>query len=113
MAGSPKWAPLLSQLQIENVKIMPKPVCVGCERFYRPKVNGYTWIEGMPESADTPPGLAQPAGWRPYKLWSSDLWECPDCKHQIIVGHCQQPIEKHDDRFVGLTKNIELMIKDC
>lgn len=73
---------------------MPKPVCVACQRFYRPKTIGFGWIEGMPRD-NALPGRAEPDKWSPYKLWNSDLWECPDCGSEIIVGHGANPISEH------------------
>ena len=63
-----------------------KTVCVKCQRFYRPKKNGVSFIEAMPRGGDRrpKPGLAEPDGWTPYKLWAADLWECPGCGNQII-----------------------------
>ena len=95
---------------------MPKPVCVKCRRFFRPKTNGYAWVEGMPDPSDTPPGTAHPEGWRPYKLWNSDLWECQGCGNQIIVGHTSTPIAEHyQDGFAGMVKRYgaELQVNDC
>lgn len=73
---------------------MPKPVCVKCQCFFRPKQNSFPWIEGMPEQG-AQRGLREPDRWKPYKLWNSDMWECPDCNIQIIVGHCSHPVSEH------------------
>ena len=70
--------------------MMPKPVCVKCQRFYRPERNGTDWIEMMPIKNGVEPGTAEPDKWKPYKLWSSDLWECRVCGHQILSGHGHQ-----------------------
>ena len=32
---------------------------------------------------------------RPYKLWQADLWECPDCGHQVILGYGQSHWAEH------------------
>ena len=73
-----------------------KPICVPCRRFYRPKKNGYPFIEGMPADNSRPQaGLAEPEKWKPYKLWNGDLWECPDCHAEIIVGFARQPWAEH------------------
>ena len=74
-----------------------KPICVKCRRFYRPKKNGTAFIEGMPiYGASVPAGLAAPELWQPYKLWMGDLWACPDCGSEIIVGTGVKPIsERH------------------
>lgn len=73
---------------------MPKPVCVKCQRFYRPTRNGQAWVEGMPDGC-AKPGLAEPEHWHPYKLWIGDEWGCPDCGARIIVGHAREPRSEH------------------
>ena len=93
-----------------------KPVCVPCERFYRPKKNGLYFIEGMPLEGHPEPGLAEPEKWGPYKLWCGDLWECPTCKAQTIVGVAMQPIAEHyqpdfADRVTSF--GAKLLVKDC
>jgi hypothetical protein len=30
-----------------------------------------------------------------YRLWSADLWICPDCGHKIISGFGKGPIAEH------------------
>ena len=35
------------------------------------------------------------ANWQPYKLWLGDLWRCPCCGAEIIVGVAQRPIAEH------------------
>lgn len=98
-----------------------KPICVKCQRFYRPKENGYMFIEGMPICNGAAAGLAEPENWKPYKLWRGDLWECPGCNNPIIVGTGQAPIDEHYTRTfarnklaieVGLQKSL-LQINDC
>ncbi len=71
-----------------------KPICVPCHRFFRPKQTGIYFIEGMPEYKALP-GNAEPDKWKPYKLWSGDLWECPDCGAQIISGTGRDRIAEH------------------
>lgn len=72
-----------------------KPICVPCQRFYRPKHNGEAFIEAMPVRQPAAPGTSHPENWAPYKLWSGDLWECQGCQGQIIVGVGQHPIAEH------------------
>lgn len=84
---------------------MPKPVCVACKCFYRPHKNGFAWTEGMPiatvdmhgrqETAEGRRGLRAPETWKPYKCWMGDLWRCPDCGHEIIVGVVGGPFAEH------------------
>jgi hypothetical protein len=94
-----------------------KPICVPCQRFYRPSRNGIAFIEGMPNGNDAKPGLAEPERWRPYKLWMGDEWRCPDCEAVIIVGVGQQPINEHyKDGFEDDVKSWggdQLQINDC
>jgi len=74
---------------------MPKPVCVPCQRFFRPKCNGVAVIENMPDTSKTAPGLAEPEHWRPYKLWRADLWHCLGCGAEIVVGFGHVPLAEH------------------
>ena len=94
-----------------------KPVCVPCERFYRPKKNGFAFTEGMPKEGNPRAGLAEPDRWQPYKLWMGDLWECPDCGHQIISGVGHTPLAEHyEDNFSTRQKSFgaeQLLVKDC
>ena len=100
---------------------MPKPVCVKCQCFYRPKRNGFYWTEMMPSGVADPQenirGLRKPQAWMDYKLWSGDLYECPDCEHQIVVGHGAQPIAEHWHTEYMRQKvahgATQLEVKDC
>lgn len=71
-----------------------KPICVRCQRFYRPKKNAVFFIEGMPIGNGVPPGTEFPDLWRPYKLWQGDLWECHGCGHELISGVGYRPISE-------------------
>lgn len=88
---------------------MLKPICVSCQRFYRPKQNGVYFIEGMPTN--------NRKDWKPYKVWAGDLWACPDCHATIIVGTGKREISiQHEPNFketIANTKADWLMIKDC
>jgi hypothetical protein len=95
-----------------------KPVCVPCERFYRQKKNGFFFQEGMPVGRDRPqPGRAEPDAWKPYKLWVGDLWSCPDCGAEIVVGCAGQPITEHYRHDFAETVKAsggdQLLVKDC
>lgn len=93
-----------------------KPICIRCERFYRPKRNGFKFIEGMPNRQHACAGTGDPAAWSPYKLWTGDLWECPDCGAQIIVGVGIAPISEHymdDFDHKVQAHGAELLVKDC
>jgi hypothetical protein len=95
---------------------MPKPACPKCQRFFRPKTNGYAFIEGMPIQADAEPGTSQPELWKPYKLWVCDLWECEGCGAEILTGYGRGPVSEHYqpdfDSFVA-SFGATLQINDC
>jgi hypothetical protein len=77
---------------------MPRPVCVPCRTFYRCKENGYTWTETIYEAG----------GHVPYKLWMSDLWQCPKCEHLMVTGHGNKPVrERHEPDFDELIDEFE------
>lgn len=95
-----------------------KPVCVPCERFMRPKKIGYYFLEGMPSFGFTERGVGKGAiGWEPYKLWAGDLWYCPTCLTEIIVGTGMNPISEHYmEDFAETVERFnasQLLVKDC
>lgn len=93
-----------------------KPICVKCRRFYRPKRNGLYFLEGLPLADGARPGNADPASWGPYKLWCGDLWECPDCGHELISGVGQQPLAEHfHDGFAEKVREYAatIQVNDC
>ena len=95
---------------------MPKPVCVPCQRFFRPKQNGFAWVEGMPIENEALPGTLEPEKWQPYKLWNSDLYECQGCGAQIIAGHGRDPVAEHyEDHFASYVVEFgaTLQVNDC
>ncbi len=58
------------------------PICVPCQRFFRPQKNDFKFLEAMEDG-------------QPYKLWAGDKWKCPDCGAQIVVGFARRPIAEH------------------
>jgi hypothetical protein len=66
---------------------------VACKKFYRPKRNGILLEEAQPQLGYVKE--YEENGWWPYKLYAGDLWECPQCYNQIIVGVPNQPITEH------------------
>ena len=92
-----------------------KPICVKCQRFYRPHHTGRRFVEGMPRETPALPGTAEPQKWRPYKVWQGDEWICHGCGHLIIVGTGLAPIsERHHDQFVkDLAEATYLQVNDC
>jgi hypothetical protein len=97
---------------------MMKPICVPCRRFFRPKKNGQFFTEMMPAGDDNPPpGNNAPERWEPYKLWSGDLWHCPSCGSEIIVGVGAKPVsERHHRDFKEFREKVAanaININDC
>lgn len=92
---------------------MPKPICMTCKKFYRPKKNGVTIEEGMPLGVDSC-GVSKE--WVPYKLWRGDLMECKGCGHQIVYGFGLRPLAEHYQKDYDRIKESEgviAFIEDC
>jgi hypothetical protein len=94
-----------------------KPVCVPCQRFFRPRKNGFYFIEAMPRTGRPLPGTQEPEGWTPYKLWAGDLYECEGCGAEIVVGTPPSPIAEHyQPDFDALVERLgarQLQVNDC
>lgn len=97
-----------------------KPICVKCQRFYRPAKNGFYFIEGMPKGGDVQhpmPGTAQAEEWTPYKVWAGDKWECKGCGHELVVGVIGGPIAEHyQPEFKDVVERLDasqLQVNDC
>lgn len=59
-------------------------VCVECGREMNVEKNGVI-VEETTEDQ------------QPYKLWSADLYECPDCGRKVITGFAQHPLAMHHE----------------
>lgn len=98
---------------------MPKPVCVSCQRFYRPEKNGYVLTEMMPKphslaALPVPPGTTAPEMWEPYKVWRGDLWKCQGCGHEIVVGFADLPTSEHyKPDFAQALAESQSVVNDC
>lgn len=53
---------------------MPKSVCAKCEVELRPETNGVIVAEMFMDNQKI------------YKLWESDLWKCPECGIEVVLG---------------------------
>jgi acetone carboxylase gamma subunit len=85
-------------------------ICVPCKKIYRPKRNGVYLEEMMPS------GDAYGPAWMPYKLWVSDMLECPGCGHRVLAGIPFLPIREHFMPDYEETKKLlqpEFQIEDC
>ena len=61
-----------------------RPVCVKCQTEMRPETNGV--------------GLLDMASYGPYKVWDADLYKCPTCSYEIVVGFGTNAISHHTDK---------------
>ncbi len=94
-----------------------KPICVPCRRFYRCKENGFKFVEAMPIEAPALAGNSEPRKWKPYKIWAGDLWQCPDCGAETVVGVAVEPIAEHyEPNFAEVLvahRADRLQVNDC
>jgi hypothetical protein len=94
-----------------------RPICVSCQRFFKPIKNGFDFIEAMPLCDDAQPGNVEPDKWTPYKLWSGDKWRCPSCNVEIVVGVGQRPIAEHYqhnfEQWVESLGAVFFQVNDC
>lgn len=68
--------------------------CATCFKFFRVKKMGVAFEEGMPVGPVQEDG--GPESWQSYKLWMSDLCECPGCGARVLItGTGQRPISEH------------------
>lgn len=97
---------------------MLKPICVRCQRFFRPHHTGKPFVEAMPADGivRAVPGTAHPEQWKPYKLWRGDEWKCHGCGSTIIVGTGHAPMmERYEPGFETerLAITPYLQVNDC
>lgn len=96
---------------------MPKPVCVKCQRFFRCRKSGFYFTEGKPRGNNVLPGTADPERWEPYKVWSSDRWECEGCGTVILCGFGSQSItEDFRPDFEDVRRKLQadqFQVNDC
>lgn len=94
-----------------------RPICVPCQRYFKPKKNDFWFTESMPAVDEATPGKESPEHWKPYKIWAADLYECPGCKAQILSGFAREPLREHyeldfKDMRVKL-KATQFQVNDC
>ena len=89
---------------------LPKPICVLCQRFFRPFRNGAQMLENKPLDNGALPGIEAPTQWTPYKLWMAEPGSVA-VGATIAVGFGKTPIwEKHRG---PLSERIDLCVNDC
>ena len=62
---------------------MPKSVCAKCEVELKPEHNGVIVSEMMNNNTKI------------YKLWRADLWKCPGCGIEVVLGFASMPLMEH------------------
>ena len=60
-----------------------RPVCVKCKIEFIPKQNGVTVADYFLKNTKI------------YKLWKADLYKCPKCGVEIVVGFGQNAYAEH------------------
>lgn len=75
--------------------------CVPCQTYLRPRKNEIVVLETDDKH-------------KPYKIWLADLWECPDCGHQVILGYGLHHISEHyEPDFDRYLKRVTHTILGC
>ena len=76
----------------------PGYACAGCKTLLRPRKNDVCVHITMDDG-------------RPYQLWQADLWECPDCGAQTILGYGQEHWAEHyEPDFARHMKSADITI---
>ncbi len=64
-----------------------RPVCAKCECELKPKENGIGLLDMFNPSDKSGP--------QPYQLWDADLYKCPKCGYEIVIGFGDLPMVEH------------------
>jgi len=80
--------------------------------------SGFYFTEGMPVGPGrAQSGNAEPERWKPYKLWSGDVWVCEGCGVTILSGFGQSAIRlQHEEDFEEVRKSLgadQFQVNDC
>jgi hypothetical protein len=93
-----------------------KPICIPCQRFFKPEKNGQMVEERKPTTNEARPGKDDAHLWDSYKLWMTDRWKCPGCHSEIICGAGRDPIcishQPDYEKVRGWEPNI-VIVNDC
>ena len=73
---------------------MTGKVCAKCRIELRPKTNDIVAIEM--------------ADFGPYKIWAADLWGCPECGAEVILGFANHRMAEHyEPKFATVLQEAE------
>ena len=64
---------------------MPKAVCRLCEVELRPETNGVYVVDLMDRNT------------QPYRLTAADLWKCPRCGYEVVLGFAGEAFMYHHE----------------
>ena len=71
------------------------PICVACAREMRCQKNDYLF-----------------ADYGDAAVWAGDMYECENCKQQVVVGVARQPVtQRGEDRYWGYAPNSNLTLR--
>jgi hypothetical protein len=66
---------------------MPKSICVPCEVELKPQKNGVYVLELSLRNTTI------------YRIWQADMWICPICGHETVIGFAQLPTHRYDKDY--------------
>jgi len=83
--------------KLEDLRLMPKIVCVDCGVDFRIEKTGANAVDMF----QTPPV--------PYKITSCDAWKCPGCGKVVLAGFASYPTVEHfqpefNQYFLGIER---------
>jgi len=77
-----------------------RPVCKKCQCEMRPETNGVGLLDMFNPSNTTEP--------QPYQIWDADLWKCPKCGLEVVLGFAYDAISHHyEEDFTRIIKGYE------
>lgn len=77
------------------------PVCKKCQCEMKPETNGVGLLD-MFQPSDAP----EP---QPYQVWDADLWKCPKCGAEVVLGFGAGALSNHyEESFQWVITSYEL-----
>jgi predicted RNA-binding Zn-ribbon protein involved in translation (DUF1610 family) len=72
---------------------MPEAVCIKCSVALKPETNGVSVAEMFQGDTEF------------YRIRQADLWSCPGCGMQVILGFADNGVEHWEEGFAQALKN--------
>lgn len=77
------------------------PVCKKCQCEMKPETNGVGLLDMF-----SPSGVTEA---QPYQVWDADLWKCPKCGVEVVLGFGVGALSNHhEESFHWVIKGYEL-----